>query len=190
MTTTPTPAIPTFTDGLVVHATTLNALSSNLTNLYTYGQASFTSQKPCVVAQQTTGQTITGVDTLLNFQTATVNTDNMWTASVPNQLTVQHAGIYYVWSVIAWAVTATGSFGNHGISYILINGSTASSAVATSGNVYGTTAGNCAASTSCIINLAAGATIFSLGNSQGANNTLGVALGGSTLGAMYMTSAT
>src|SRR4051812_47309331 len=91
----PTPTIPAFTDGMIVHAADLNALAANLTNLYQYNQAGFVSQRPCVIARQTSGQSIpNNTNTLLNFQTAAINTDNMWTAALPNTITIQHAGIY------------------------------------------------------------------------------------------------
>lgn len=188
---TPTPTIPTFTDGTVVHATDLNALASNLTNLYNYNQASFTSQRPVVIAKQTTGQIITTTDTTVNFQTASVNTDNMWTASVPTQITVQHAGIYYVWCTVTWPLLATGTFNDHGLSYICVNAASATNAITSSGNLFAQGGGNSAAGCSAVVNLAAGATIFLLGNAQHTGGvTLTTTVGGTTLGAMYMTSAT
>src|ERR1043165_6085029 len=116
----PTPTIPTFTDGMIVHAADLNALAANLTNLYNYNQAGFVSQRPCVIAKQTTGQTLaTNTDTLINFQSAAINTDNMWTASVPNQFTIQHAGIYWLFTQTKWPTSAAG---NAVSSSILVNG--------------------------------------------------------------------
>lgn len=104
---TPTPAIPSFTDGTVVHQADLNALASNLTNLYSYNQGGFFTQRPCVLAKQTTGQSIpNNTHTLINMQSELIDTDNMWTASIANQITFQHAGIYLVFGQVRWPTNA------------------------------------------------------------------------------------
>ncbi|MFD2421678.1 hypothetical protein [Amycolatopsis pigmentata] len=186
---TPTPAIPTFTDGQIVHATDLNALASNLTNLYNYNQASFTSQRPCVIAKQTTAQgTTAGTFTTANFQAAVINTDNMWTASVPNQVTIQHAGIYYVFSQTRYPTTAYNT-ANAVDAYILANGTAFSNSITgqsmiPTGNSIGTTI---VATT--ITNLAAGSTLY-LGVQTNFNFNLDTGVGGSFLGAIFLTSST
>lgn len=187
---TPTPSIPSFTDGSVVHATDLNAISSNLTNLYNYNQAGFTSQRPCVIANQTTAQgTTANTFTTVNFQAATLNTDNMWTASVANQITIQHAGIYYVFSQLRFPVIGTYATTNMVEGFILVNGSAfANSVTGTSlipvQNGVGTTV---VATT--IANLAAGATLY-LGVQTNINFQTDTGVGGSFLGAIFLTSST
>lgn len=189
---TPTPAIPTFTDGTIVHATDLNALASNLTNLYNYNQASFTSQRPCVIAKQTTGQAIASATfSTVNFQTALINTDNMWTASVPSQITIQHAGIYYIFSQLRWPVMTpfTSSWAVDG--YILANGTAFGNSVTGKSEIPTPNSIGSTISATTIANLAAGATLF-LGAQQttGSSRTLDTGVGGSFLGAIYLTSST
>lgn len=186
----PTPAIPTFTDGTVVHATDLNALGSNITNLYNYNQASFISQRPCVIAKQTTGQALTGATfTTVNFQATSINTDNMWTASVANQILIQHAGIYYVFSQLRYPVISPYNTANATDGYILANGTafgnsiTGQSLIPTA-NSIGTTI---VATT--IVNLAAGSTLY-LGAQSSVGVTLDTGVGGSFLGAIFLTSST
>lgn len=186
----PTPVIPTFTDGMIVHASDLNALASNLTNLYTYNQAGFTTQRPCVIAKQTSGQTLTtNLDTLINFQSAAINTDNMWTAGTPNQFLIQHAGIYWIFSQTKWPPSAAG-FGLS--SSILVNGTNAvTNSVAT--QLLGTYASGSGPSTQCgvIVNLAAGATVYLNGwQNTGSNQTLATGFGGTFLGAVFLTPST
>lgn len=186
----PTPTIPTFTDGQIVHAADLNALASNLTNLYSYNQAGFTTQRPCVIAKQTTGQPLTSnVDTLINFQSAAINTDNMWTASAPTQFTIQHAGIYWIFTQTKFPPTAAG---NAVSCSILVNGTSVSTnGIAT--QLVGTYASGSGPSTQCgvLVNLAANATVFLNGwQNTGATQTLLTSFGSTFLGAVFLTPST
>ena len=185
---TPAPAIPTFTDGNLVHATDLNALASNLTNLYTYNQASFTSQRPCVIAKQTTGQSVANTtDTLMNFQAAAVNTDNMWVASVANQVTIQHAGIYWLFSQVRWPPTT----GTAVSSSILVNGTVPANAMGTQLIPAVNTGAGPATQNGLIANLAAGATAYvNAWQNTGASLTTPTDFGGTYLGAVFLTSST
>lgn len=189
----PTPAIPTFTDGLVVHATDLNALASNLTNLYLYNQAGFQSQRPCVIARQTTGQTIpNNADTVMNFQSALVNTDNMWTASVPGQLTIQHAGIYLLQGQVFYIAGGAPTLATNAGGYLCVNGTTASTnAVGAGGANAGQGAAGPTANMSALVNLAAGATVYlEATHTYGSSTTLRTNYGGSYLSAVFITSST
>lgn len=190
---TPTPAIPTFTDGMLVHATDLNGLASNLTNLYNYTNASFISQRPCVIAKQTTGQSIpNAANTLVNFQSAAVNTDNMWTASVPSQLTINHAGIYLLYSQtrygavannLAYAVTTS----------LLVNGTAVpGNAVSTQAQIPPSVGAGTALMCISLVNLAAGSTVFlnAWQATGGAAVTLDTAYGGTYIGAVFLTPST
>jgi hypothetical protein len=194
---TPTPAIPTFTDGTLVHAVDLNALASNLTNLYNYNQARFNSQRPCVIASQTTGQSVpspsvgNGTDTLINFQSALVNTDNMWTASVPNQVTTQHGGIYWVFGQIRYPSLGSSGFNQVYSGSILVNGTSFTNAVATNAIPAVTAGAGPGCTVGALVNLAAGATVFfNAWQSTGAAQTLPTNGGGTFLGAIFLTSST
>lgn len=118
--TTPTPAIPSFTDSLVVHQAALNALAANLTNLYNFTLGSFTSAPPFCIANQTSTQSIpTSAYTNISYNTTLVNNSTMWVASQPTQLTVNVAGTYLLWGQVIFA----GNTGGYRGSQILINGS-------------------------------------------------------------------
>jgi len=188
---TPSPTIPTFTDGLVVHATDLNALASNLTNLYNYNQASFNSQRPCVIVKQTTGQSIANnTNVLINFQSALVNTDNMWTASVANQITIQHAGIYLIIGQTCYPQAGAPTVTTTNAANILVNSTNPSTnAVSSSGGGGGINAsGPC---TATLQNLAAGATVFlNTAHTYGGTINLLTTFGSSWFSAIYITSST
>jgi hypothetical protein len=189
----PTPTIPTFTDGMIVHATDLNALAANLTNLYLYNNAGFTTQKPCVIAKQTSGQNIpNNSNTLLNFQTAAINTDNMWTASVPNQVTIQHAGIYLLIGQVMYPQLGGATIGTNGGASICVNGTTPiTNAVAVNGNNAGQNSPQPTGQMSTLVNLAAGATVFlNAAHTFGSTQTLLTTYGASYLAAIFITPST
>lgn len=186
----PTPTIPTFTDGQVVHAADLNALGSNLTNLYNYGNAGFTTQRPMVIAQATTTQSCgNAVYTNVTFGQAVINTDNMWSASQPAQLTIQHAGVYWIFGQIRCPSFSTGGVAGN----ILINGTSFSNSKST--NIFGPGPSGFTGPTpqmGLIVNLAANATVFlSLYQSTGGGSlTLQTDFGGSYLGAAFLSPST
>jgi hypothetical protein len=183
---TPTPAIPTFTDGQIVHAADLNALGSNITNLFNENQAGFRTQRPCVIAKQTTGQTLTtpNIDYLVNFQTAPVNTDNMWVSSVANQITIQHAGIYWLFGQVRWPPVA----GTGVSSSILLNGTSPSNAASTQLIPCVNTGAGPATQNGLIANLAAGSVLYlDVWQNTGGSLTLPTDFGGSYLGAIFLT---
>lgn len=190
----PSPAIPSFTDGTVVHQADLNALASNLTNLYAYNQAGFFTQRPTVLVNATSVQSITqNTDTLLNFQNAVINTDNMWTASVPNHLTIQHAGIYLLFA--QWRIQAiTGASLTNGLNLnLLVNGTSTTNSVSMSTTAMMNTSGSSGIGvfTATPANLAAGATVYAdvFQNGGSAVNTV-TDRGSSFLGAVFLTNAT
>jgi hypothetical protein len=191
----PTPIIPTFTDGMIVHSTDLNALASNITNLYTYNQTGFQSQKPAVIATQTTGQNVaTGADTLVTFQAASINTDNMFTASVPDHITIQHAGIYLIIGTVPYptlAGTATPTMGM--TANIWVNGTTPSNAVV-GADIPAINSGGGAGPTPVAVtlqNLAVGATVYlDAYQTSGGTQTLRTSPYGASLMAMFLTPST
>jgi hypothetical protein len=184
----PTPAIPSFTDGTVVHQADLNALASNLTNLYNYNQGGFFTRRPCVLVQQTSGQAILNTThTLVNYQSALVNTDNMWTASVANQLTIQHAGLYWIFAQTRWPAQGGATLNNFWLSHILVNGTAIPTNVGTTSiaSMLNQSGGQqiwfCA-------NLAVNATLYlDVYHNAGVTETLAVDVGGSTFGAFFVT---
>jgi hypothetical protein len=189
----PTPVIPSFTDGMIVHATDLNALAQNLTNLYLYNNAGFTTQKPCAIVRATTGQVIpNNADTVLNFQSAVINTDNMWTASAPGVLTVQHPGIYLLNGQVFYQAIGAPTLNTNAGGYICVNGTTSSTnAVGAGGANAGQGAAGPTANMSALVNLAAGATIFlEATHTYGASTTLRTNFGGSFLAAIFITPST
>lgn len=186
----PTPAIPSFVDGSVVHQADLNALASNLTNLFNENQGGFRTQRDCVITTRTTLQTINNsTDTLISFSSASVNTNNMWTASQPTQITIQTAGIYWIFGQVRWPVIA-GSTQAMGMSgSILVNG--------TSYLANGVAAQLCApvnagsgisAVVGCLVNLAVGAVVYlNAWQNTGAAVTTNTDGGGTFLGAIFLT---
>lgn len=189
----PTPAIPTFTDGQIVHATDLNALASNLTNLYNYNQSGFVTQRPCVIVQQTTGQSIpNNTDTVVNFQSATINTDNMWTASTPGQLTIQHAGIYLLNGQVFYQAIGSPTLNTNAGGYICVNGTTSvTNAVGAGGANAGQGAAGPTANIAALVNLAVNATVYlEATHTYGSSTTLRTNYGGSWLSAIFITPST
>ena len=189
---TPSPAIPTFTDGVVVHQADLNALGTNLTNLYNYNQAGFFTQRPTVLAKQTTTQSIAAsTNTLINFDTAVINTDTMWVASVANQVTIQHAGIYFMFGELRFPGQTGATLANYFAVDILVNGTTpgTNSICYTAGPMLNITSAlplgfqafGCA-------NLAAGATVYlNVSHNSGGAISTQVDRGNSFLGAVFLT---
>lgn len=190
----PTPAIPSFTDGTVVHQADLNALASNLTNLYNYGQAGFKSQADCVIARATSTQSVTtNTDTLCAFQTASVNTNSMWVGSQPTQLTIQTAGIYLLIGQVVFPQVNGPSQANFIQAQIMVNGtnpvtnSVGATNLVMEGNTYGS--GGTIFPIVSLINLAAGAVVYLNMRIALASGSLSTATvyGGCYLGAIYQT---
>jgi hypothetical protein len=190
----PTPAIPSFTDGQLLAAAPLNALASNIQNLYNYNQSGFKTQRDCVIAVQNTPQTLNGnVDTLVTFNTTTVNTNNMWIPSQPTQLTVQVAGIYWIFGQIRWPVIASATFpANWGQANLLQNGTNPNTNTISMNVVPFTTVPSGSASqVGCIANLAAGATLYLDAYPVWTGSAaLQTSFGSSYLGAVFLTPST
>jgi hypothetical protein len=185
----PTPAIPSFVDGVVVHQADLNALASNLTNLYNYNQGGFNSQRPACMAIQTVTQSIANnTASLLNFNSAPVNVGTMWVASVPNQITIQAAGIYYIFGQVRYAVNGAASLGVIARGNVMINGTNPATNSVSNTDVPFMTAGNGPTAAAWFVaNLAAGATVYldTLQNTGGAIST-SLLYGGSFLSCFYV----
>jgi hypothetical protein len=180
---------------MLVNASNLNALASNLTNLYAYNQTGFVTQRPCVIARNTSGGNLTGgqlnADYVMPFQAAAVNTDNMWTASVPTQVTIQHAGIYLLFSQAIIYNPASPVYPNHALqSKILVNGTNPLTNAATlASNVFNASGDGCAVQNNTIVNLAVGATVFLdlWVATSAASIGLNINAGSTYLGAIFLT---
>ncbi|MGH7743617.1 MAG: hypothetical protein ACREQ5_02175 [Candidatus Dormibacteria bacterium] len=174
-----------------MHQGDLNALASNLTNLYNYGQAGFNSQKPCVIAQQTTGQVIAGTtDTLVNFNAAAINVGTMWVASVPNKITIQVAGVYFVFAQTRWPTIGAATFpANWAQANLLANGTSPSTNTVAMAMTPFTTGGSGSSNqVSTLINLAAGAVLYlDLFGQYTGSATLQTNFGGTFMGAVFQT---
>lgn len=113
----PIPAVPTFTDGLLVHQGDLNSLPQNLLNLYSYNLGGFRTTNPACAVRVTAAQSIpNAVETQISWDVADVNNDNMWSAGNPNALQVNTGGVYMIALSLGVGVLA-----NHSVR-ILVNG--------------------------------------------------------------------
>jgi hypothetical protein len=189
---TPSPVVPSFTDGIVVHQADLNALASNLTNLYAYNQGGFRTQRPAVIAATTATQTISpSTGTLVSFGTASVNTDNMWTGSTATQITVNTAGIYWLFGQARWPAISGANLNNGLVCNLLVNGLATANVVATQTLPMLNLSPGATNQVGCIANLAAGAVVYLdvFQNAVG-SITLQNDYGGSFLGAIFMTPST
>lgn len=189
---TPSPAIPSFTDGLIVHQGDLNALASNLTNLYAYNQGGFRTQRPCVIAATTATQSISpSSGTLVTFGAASVNTDNMWTGSVATQITINTAGIYWLFGQARWPSISGASLNNGLVCNLLVNGLSTANVVASQTLPMLNISPGATNQVGCIANLAAGAVVYLdvFQNAVG-SITLQNDYGGSFLGAIFYTPST
>lgn len=185
----PSPVIPSFTDGTVVHQADLNALASNLTNLYAYNQGGFNTQRPACMAVQTVVQSVANnTASLVSFNSAPVNVGNMWVASQPAQITIQVAGVYYLFGQARYNAAAGATLGIISRGNIMINGTAPATNSVCNTDVPFMTVGNGPSSPAWFVsNLAVGATVYldTLQNTGGAiNTTLGY--GGSFLSAFFV----
>jgi hypothetical protein len=186
----PTPAIPSFTDGTLVRQGDLNALASNLTNLYSYNHGGFRTQRDCVIVTANSASIAATTDTLISFASASVNTNGMWVAGSPTQITIQTAGVYWVFSQTRWPTVNAPTNSNVVASNLLANGTAVSNTVASNLVPMIATGGGAGPSNQCstLINLAAGATLY-LDVWQNASTAIstGTDYGGTFLGAIYQT---
>lgn len=185
----PSPAIPSFTDGQIVHSTDLNAIASNLLNLYNFNQGGFLTQKPAVVALQTTGQNInSGSDTLITFNNAPVNTNNMWVASQATQITVQTAGVYLVFGQVRYPTFTGATLSTVCTANLWLNGTTPAAAVGGADTPFVTTGSGPSPMAFAFGNYAAGS-VFRLDawHTAGSTITTATSSGGSVLAAFFLT---
>jgi hypothetical protein len=109
--TSPYPALPTFTDGTALTDASLNALSSNLGNLYTQTQSGFRTVKPMCVVYADLDPAFapaSGVNELMPWDTVFQNTDAMFVTSQNTLFTVYSPGWYRISLQIHFDTVATG----------------------------------------------------------------------------------
>lgn len=183
------PALPTFTDGVVVHQADLNALVTNINVLAanTAGkQQAAQYLRPLCLVRLTSSQNISNnTVTLVNWGVADVNSDNMWTGSQPTQMTVQTAGTYLLGQSNLFGSGLTSS-GNTSDARIMVNGTAPSTNTVSAGttSIYN---GGWFVQASAVVALAAGATIFfSVTQISGSTATLGTTFGGSHAYACFL----
>lgn len=152
--------MPTFTDGSVVHAATLNSLSTGVTNLGTLITGTQPLYTPCVSVFLDANTAIpNATDTLVTLPAMAVNDDNMWVSS-SNSLIVNTPGSYVIASQIHFDLAASGERFMH----LLLNGTsvTANCVAAASQNPNNNagTEGNAMLCMTPVLALAVGATIY------------------------------
>lgn len=172
-------ALTTFVDGVVVHQADLNNLSTNIDTLcqITTGKtaASGVSTKPMAMVHISADKTINNnTDTLIVWDVADYNTDNMWVGSQATQFTVQTAGKYRINVVTVWASNASGIRSTK----IMVNGTSNANVVTSS--IFPPVSGiDTAYTTTCTVALAAGATVYlDVFQSSGSNIAVRTAFGG------------
>jgi hypothetical protein len=116
-------ALTSFVDGTFPHQADLNNYGSNIDALcqLTTGKtaASGVSSKPLCRVSLNANQSIPdSTITVVSWNAAGANTDNMWVASQPTQLTVQTAGWYAILLQDSW----TGATQSNRSCGIMING--------------------------------------------------------------------
>lgn len=185
------PALPSFVDGTVVHQADLNSLVSNI-NVMAVAVAGKTQAAQYVrpeaaVHLSVTQNITTATTTLVTYGVADINTDNLWTASVPNQMTVQTAGVYLLTHSAIFSNGLTTS-GNPSEARIMVNGTTPSTNTVACGTTSVYNAGWFVTCTA-VAKLAVGATIFfSVSQSSGSTGTIVSGFGGCHAYAIYLSS--
>ena len=96
--TTPSPALPTFSDGQVTTAAQLNAIASNANNLYSYLQGGKRIRRPmCAVRVVKENRELpTNVDVRIGWDQVDIDTDNMWSGVESEPIRIHTAGWYRV----------------------------------------------------------------------------------------------
>lgn len=186
--TPPTPAIPTFVNSTVYHAVDLNALGSNLTNLYNFTMGGFRTYKPITVIRVTGTVSVPNTGyTVLQFDTADFSSDGMFDSFIAYQsspsmfITVRTPGVYRL--LLQYTMGAPGVAVNAlNEAHICINGTS----VATNA-VSGTMINGRATSSFATVALTTGSQIYGLvaQSTSGAQN-VSLTYGGNSLVAQWI----
>lgn len=179
--------MPTFTDGVVVHATSLNSLSTGINGISSLltGAVAPRAYVPTATAFINTPHlTANATDTIITFDVAGVNNDNIWTAG-QQPFTVQTAGIYIAWAQANYTANATGVRTAH----ILLNGTSVATNAVARGSIpapSGTDLGTLCLKTPPM-SLSAGATLYFSGwQSSGGGLNLDYLLSGTFMAVMRL----
>lgn len=141
------PTMPTFTDGSIPHASDIGVVNTNITNLHklTQGGVRWAPYVPgakgptkpmCLVTCASPTDTLSaGVNTLIHFDTALINTDHGWDAMNNPFIVMRTAGLWRVDFTVQ--VVGQASVGKLEAA-ILYNGLSYSTNVLASCNVLGT----------------------------------------------------
>lgn len=177
--------MPTFTDGVVVHATSLNSLSTGINSINSLltGAVAPRAYVPTATANINTPHSLANAtDTIITFDVAGVNNDVLWIAG-QQPFTVQTAGIYIAWAQACFTANATGVR----TAGILLNGTSVASnsvARASEGAPSGTDLSTMSLKTPPM-SLSAGATLyFTAWQSSGGALNLDFVLSGSFMAVM------
>lgn len=112
--------MPTFTDGVVVHAVDLTKLPTginSLNSLLTGGVAPKAIIPTATARLNSTHSTANATDTVITFDVAGVNNEAIWVAG-QQPFTVVTAGVYVAWAQASYIANGTGIRTAH----ILLNG--------------------------------------------------------------------
>jgi hypothetical protein len=158
----PPVTMPTFTDGTIPTASILNTLATGINNLGTLltGIAATRQFIPSSSAYINTTHAIpTSADTIVSFDTTTINDDYLWIPSVGHPV-VNTAGNYICWAQVNFDYNATGIRAAH----LLLNGtSVASNSIAAGSGNPANVVGNIGTAFLCIsppVALAVGANVY------------------------------
>lgn len=103
--------MPTFTDGVTVHAVDLNKLPTGINNLNTVstGAVAPRAYVPLVRLRRVNSQSIpNSTNTPVSWDTIDVNNDNMFTLVSPTFITIQTAGSYALDVEWGWGTSSAG----------------------------------------------------------------------------------
>jgi hypothetical protein len=184
--TAPTPALPSFVDGTAPSAGDLNALTTNINNLYGYGQGGFRTLRPMVVLRTTRSRTLpNNADTVMQWDVDDVDTDDMWTGIVSEVVSINTAGVYRV----GLQVAADANPGSKTLlaGRILLNGTSGSADAISSSFAPYEALTSSIVSVSVVAPLAAGDELrFSAIQQSGSTVNLGLGSGGSRAFALWV----
>jgi hypothetical protein len=113
--------MPTFLDGVLVHAVSLTSLSSGVNSLNSLltGAVAPRAYVPTSTAHINALQSIANnTNTVVTWGSAGLNNDAMWASGSPTLFTVKTAGVYIAWAQAHFSAAA----GGVRACYILLNG--------------------------------------------------------------------
>lgn len=177
--------MPTFTDGVVVHAVDLTKLPTGINSLNTLltGAVAPKVIVPTATARINVGHPIANAtDTVITFDVAGVNNEAIWVAG-QQAFTIVTAGVYIAWAQGSYVANATGIRTAH----ILLNGTSVASNSVARGAIAAPSGTDLATFSlkTAPMSLAVGATLyFSAWQSSGGSLSLDQTLSGTHMSVM------